>query len=68
LLTLSTSRRTSCASVPGSTTRSAIFGSSPPQRCLRDIRTLTQHFFLAPPTYEMTGKVLLGVEPDGFML
>lgn len=47
---------------------SAIFGSSPLQRCLRDIHTLTQHFFLAPPTYEMTGKVLLGVEPDGFML
>ena len=47
---------------------SAIFGSSPLQRCLRDIHTLTQHFFVAPPTYEMTGKVLLGVEPDGFML
>jgi alkylation response protein AidB-like acyl-CoA dehydrogenase len=47
---------------------SAIFGSSPLQRCLRDSHTLTQHFFLAPPTYEMIGKVLLGVEPDGFML
>ena len=47
---------------------SAIFASSPLQRRLRDIHTLTQHFFVAPPTYEMTGKVLLGVEPDGFML
>jgi indole-3-acetate monooxygenase len=47
---------------------SAIFGSSPLQRCVRDVHTLKQHFFLAPPTYEMTGKVLLGVEPDGFML
>jgi Domain of unknown function (DUF4157)/Acyl-CoA dehydrogenase, C-terminal domain len=47
---------------------SAIFTSSPLQRCLRDVHTLTQHFFVAPPTYEMTGKVLLGVEPDGFML
>ena len=47
---------------------SAIFVSSPLQRCVRDLRTLTQHFFLAPPTYEMTGKILLGVEPDGFML
>jgi len=47
---------------------SAIFRSSPLQRCLRDIHTLSQHFFVAPPTYEMTGKVLLGVEPDGFML
>jgi alkylation response protein AidB-like acyl-CoA dehydrogenase len=47
---------------------SAIFGSSPLQRCLRDVHTLTQHLFVAPPTYEMAGKVLLGVEPDGFML
>jgi alkylation response protein AidB-like acyl-CoA dehydrogenase len=47
---------------------SAIFGSSPLQRCLRDIRTLTQHVFVAPPTYETIGKVVLGVEPDGFML
>jgi hypothetical protein len=27
-----------------------------------------QHFFGAPPTYEMIGKILLGAEPDGFML
>jgi alkylation response protein AidB-like acyl-CoA dehydrogenase len=47
---------------------SAIFASSPLQRHVRDIHTLAQHFFVAPPTYEMTGKVLLGVEPDGFML
>jgi indole-3-acetate monooxygenase len=47
---------------------SAIFASSPLQRCLRDIHTLTQHFFVAPQTYETAGKVLLGVEPDGFML
>ena len=25
-------------------------------------------FFVAPQTYEMIGKILLGVEPDGFML
>jgi alkylation response protein AidB-like acyl-CoA dehydrogenase len=47
---------------------SAIFESSPLQRHLRDIHTLTQHFFVAAPTNETTGKVLLGVEPDGFML
>lgn len=52
-------------SVAGS---SAIFASSPLQRHLRDIHTLTQHVFVAPPIYEMTGKVLFGVEPDGFML
>jgi alkylation response protein AidB-like acyl-CoA dehydrogenase len=52
----------------GAAGSSAIFTSSPLQRCLRDVHTLTQHFFVAPPIYEMTGKVLLGVEPDGFML
>lgn len=46
----------------------AVFASSPLQRCLRDVHTITQHLFVAPPTYEMIGKILLGVEPDGFML
>lgn len=47
---------------------SAVFCASPLQRCLRDVRAATQHLFVAPPSYEMIGKVLLGVEPDGFML
>ena len=34
----------------------------------RDVHAMAQHFFVAPPTYETIGKVLLGVEPDGFML
>ena len=46
----------------------SVFASSPLQRCLRDIHAITQHVFVAPPTYEMIGKILLGVEPDGFML
>jgi alkylation response protein AidB-like acyl-CoA dehydrogenase len=46
----------------------AVFTSSPLQRCLRDVRAITQHLFVAPPTYEMVGKILLGVESDGFML
>jgi hypothetical protein len=46
----------------------AVFASSPLQRCLRDVHTVTQHVFVALPTYEMLGKTLLGVEPDGFML
>lgn len=46
----------------------AVFASSPLQRCLRDIHAITQHLFVAPPTYEMIGKILLGVESDGFML
>jgi alkylation response protein AidB-like acyl-CoA dehydrogenase len=47
---------------------SAIFTSSPLQRCFRDVHTITQHLFVAPATYEMLGKILLGVETDGFML
>jgi alkylation response protein AidB-like acyl-CoA dehydrogenase len=46
----------------------AVFTSSPLQRRLRDVHAITQHFFVAPPTYETIGKVVLGVEPDGFML
>jgi indole-3-acetate monooxygenase len=46
----------------------AVFASSPLQRRLRDVHTITQHLFVAPPTYEMIGKILLGVEADGFML
>jgi alkylation response protein AidB-like acyl-CoA dehydrogenase len=46
----------------------SVFTSSPLQRRLRDVHAITQHFFVAPPTYETIGRVLLGVEPDGFML
>ena len=38
------------------------------QQRLRDVHAITQHFFVAAPTYETIGKVVLGVEPDGFML
>jgi hypothetical protein len=46
----------------------SVFASSPLQQRLRDVHAVTQHFFVAPPTYETIGKVVLGVEPDGFML
>jgi alkylation response protein AidB-like acyl-CoA dehydrogenase len=46
----------------------SVFASSPLQQRLRDVHAITQHFFVAPPTYETIGKVVLGVEPDGFML
>ena len=46
----------------------AVFASSPLQRCLRDVHAVTQHLFVAPSTYEPIGKILLGVEPEGFML
>jgi alkylation response protein AidB-like acyl-CoA dehydrogenase len=47
---------------------SAVFASNPLQRHLRDVHMITQHHFVAPPTYEMVGKIVLGVESDGFML
>ena len=47
---------------------SAVYASSPLQRLLRDVHAITQHVFVAPPTYEPLGKILLGMEPDGFML
>ena len=46
----------------------SVFASSPLQQRLRDIHAATQHFFVAPASYETIGKVVLGVEPDGFML
>jgi len=46
----------------------AVFVSSPVQRRLRDVHAITQHLFVAPATYEMIGKILIGVETDGFML
>ena len=46
----------------------SVFTASPLQQRLRDVHAITQHFFVAPPTYETIGKVVLGVEPDGFML
>ncbi len=43
---------------------SAVFLSSPLQRRFRDAHVATSHMMIAPPTYELTGRVLLGVETD----
>jgi alkylation response protein AidB-like acyl-CoA dehydrogenase len=42
----------------------AIYASSPLQRCLRDAHAVTQHVMVAEPTYELVGRVLLGVDAD----
>jgi len=42
---------------------SAIYTSSALQRCFRDVHVATQHIMVAQPTYEMVGKVLLGIDP-----
>jgi alkylation response protein AidB-like acyl-CoA dehydrogenase len=47
---------------------SSIYASSPLQRYFRDIHVLTQHAVTAPPIYEMTGRLLLGLDTDTEML
>lgn len=47
---------------------SALYAKSPLQRCFRDVHTVTQHFWVAPPTHEQHGRILLGAEPDAPML
>jgi alkylation response protein AidB-like acyl-CoA dehydrogenase len=42
----------------------AVYASSPLQRCLRDAHAVTQHVMVAEPTYELVGRVLLGVDAD----
>ncbi|MFP2931423.1 hypothetical protein ACLESO_40800, partial [Pyxidicoccus sp. 3LG] len=46
----------------------AVFRSSPLQRCFRDVHTLTQHANVAPATLELTGGLLLGQELPTFTL
>ena len=47
---------------------SAVFRTSPLQRCFRDVHTATQHAMVAPPTLETIGSVLLGQETDTTLL
>lgn len=43
---------------------SSIYRTSPLQRRFRDVHTATQHMMVAPPTYELAGRVLLGIDTD----
>ena len=43
---------------------SAIYDSSPLQRRLRDAHVATQHMLVAPATWELTGRLLLGLPTD----
>jgi alkylation response protein AidB-like acyl-CoA dehydrogenase len=47
---------------------SSIYASNPLQRLFRDAHTVTQHMMVAPATYELAGRVVLGVETDAEML
>jgi alkylation response protein AidB-like acyl-CoA dehydrogenase len=46
----------------------AAFLSCPLQRRLRDVQTMTGHVMIAPQTYELTGRALLGLPLDATML
>lgn len=41
----------------------AIYSSSPLQRCFRDVHVATAHIMVAQPTYEVLGKIRLGIDP-----
>ena len=41
----------------------AIYTSNPLQRCFRDVHVATQHIMVAQPTYEVLGKIRLGIDP-----
>jgi alkylation response protein AidB-like acyl-CoA dehydrogenase len=42
----------------------AVYRTSPIQRCFRDINVATQHAMVAPRTYEVAGRIRLGLETD----
>ena len=46
----------------------SVYATSPLQRCFRDIHVVTQHMMVAAPTYELTGRIFLGLEADTSML
>lgn len=46
----------------------SVYATSPLQRQFRDIHVVTQHMMVAPPTYEVTGRLFLGVDTDTSML
>jgi alkylation response protein AidB-like acyl-CoA dehydrogenase len=46
----------------------AVYASHPLQRRFRDAHVATQHMMVAPATYELTGRVLLGVDVDAATL
>jgi hypothetical protein len=42
---------------------SAVYQKGPLDRCLRDVLTMNQHVIGTLRTYEMSGRLLLGLEP-----
>jgi len=46
----------------------SVYRRSPLQRIFRDVHVATQHMMVSPATFELTGRLLLGVETDIAML
>ena len=42
---------------------SAIYATSRLDRCLRDVHTAAAHVWVSPDTYELAGRLLLGLDP-----
>ena len=47
---------------------SAMYEKSPLQRAFRDVHAITQHFTVAPPSRELEGKVLFGLDVEPHLL
>lgn len=47
---------------------SAIFQSSPLERCFRDVHTAAQHLQVQEGRWETTGRVLMGLDPGSPVL
>ena len=56
---------TTCYTLAGG---SAVYASHPLSRRFRDAHVATQHVMVAPPTWELAGRVLLGLPTDIAML
>lgn len=47
---------------------SSVYRTSPLQRIFRDVHVATQHMMIGPSTYELTGRLYLGLDTDVAML
>lgn len=54
-----------CYTLGGGT---SVYRASTLQRRFRDVHVITQHMMVAAPTYELAGRVLLGLQVDGSMV
>jgi len=42
---------------------SSVYRGNDLERCFRDVHVPTQHFMVGQPTYEVVGKIRLGIDP-----